>query len=723
MTPRFSDRKAMLYSAAFLGTGTMLGILIAGMVSPELAPPNQWKWQISYGSVAVVCIVSQLTWMRRLDDVRVYWAANFWCSLQIILPVGLMVANRQSIAALYISLLAPAAFAAHFFRRREVVAQTTLITIAIATPLAAHASDLAGWHMLSRIVAFLPIMWVCVVAVWLLRRNRQSALDEAEQSAMTDPLTGLANLRAFGQRAEELLDERNARLTGDTGLLLIDLDHFKDANSLYGHAGGDHLLQTVGASLARAASDDHLVARIGGDEFAVLLAHATAGDIADQAIRYRKAVLSSQRVAEMPGIAVDASVGTAIASRDGDDLGDLMTAADRSMYAVKASPEHVRPGRNGIADSSLPDVSARRRATAKWVLASSSDVDGEVAESKSTRPENAKFAALTWAIGVTIGLISLAMPDADHQYVGLATLALLCGYLVAVIAYFTAPPVEHPRHVFNDLFTLSGIAVIAYLTGGADSPLWPLVFLFIAYEAWYLGWKRITLRALGPVVVILLPLTYETGGEISRADGAAMYSGVLVALGLTFLLSYNQVNMQRAQRRARMQATIDARTGLANRREFERQVEIAFAARGVNSNETPAIVMLDLDNFKSVNSAHGHAAGDELLRAIAAELAASTRTGDCIARVGGDEFAVVLPAADAESARRVSERYVSAVSRATSTSSLEACRAVSASAGFALFGDHGQTFDELIRAADTALMAAKADRLDASTGGVVVTPG
>lgn len=723
---RFSDREAMLFTAAFLWAGLGVGITVAGLISPELAPSPIWAWRVGILAIATISIVSQLTWMQRLDDVRVYQATNFWCVIAAAVPAAIMLGNEQSIAALYVSILAPAAFAAHFLRAREAVLQLLLLSVVAVVPAIVYADQLAGTHVISRLSAFLPIMWVAAGAVWVLRNNRQKAVMEAERIALTDPLTGLANLRAFHRHATQLLGERNARLTGDTGLLLIDLDDFKSANTLYGHAGGDHLLRVVGASLQRAASKDHLVTRIGGDEFAVLLAHAKRTDIADHAVRYRNAVRAAQREAEMPGITLDASVGTAVASRDGDDVSDLMTAADRSMYAVKASAEHLSaPQKNRTTEPA--DRSARGRASAKWTLAAE-NVDSQresadaVPPASSARPENAGFAALTWAIGVTIGLFSLAMPDANHEHLGAAIAALLGGYLVALIAYFTAPPVGSWRHIFNDVLTLAGIAMIAYLTGGAASPLWLLVFLFVIYEAWFLGWKRFSLRILGPVAVILLPLVYSSAGSIDRATGASLYSGVLVAIGMTALLSYNQSNLVTSQKEARLQSTVDPRTGLANRREFERRAEIAFATDRADDGGAPAIVMIDLDNFKAVNSAHGHAAGDDLLVEIAAELAACARAEDCVARVGGDEFAVVLPTVDGSISRQLTSRYVDAVSACTARSPLPVCRQVTASAGFALHGKHGNTLDDLVNAADAALMEVKAEDRGKRSGGSVSEP-
>lgn len=714
-----AERDAMRFSCAVMWAVTGAAVFLIGVIKPELAPDNLIAWQIGLTAIGGLCIVSQLTWMRKLDDDALYLVENFWALVAVAISLALMTANALSITALFVSLIVPAAFAAQFFRGREVIFQTIAITVVAIVPLLVHADELMGFHVISRIAAFLPILWVVVAAVWTLRRNRESAIAEAEAAAMTDPLTGLPNLNAFNARATKLFERERK---GEVALLLIDLNDFKSANTLHGHAGGDHLLRVVGRSLARAKSTGHLVARIGGDEFAVLLERAAAEDLADQAVRYANAVRSAQRDIDMPGITLDASVGTAITPTDGLDMAALMTAADRSMYAAKAKAEQTRRPAVQARERHERIVPAHRRAAARWIK-TDEQIASDVATAQGGRPENALFAALTWAIGVSIGLFSLAMPDADHTYGWIAFAALMAGYVVAVLAYFVAPPVESKRHLLNDMFTLGSIGLITYLTGGSASPLWPLIYLFIVYEAWFLGWRRITMRIVGPTAVILAPLVYEGIGSMSAATGASLYSGVLVAAGLTVLLSYGQANMQRAQNEAREQSRVDPRTGLANRREFEVQVNAAFSADAADTKLTPAIVMLDLDNFKSVNTAHGHAAGDDLITEISRALAHCTRAEDCIARVGGDEFAVILPEADVAIARQVAERYIDAVNGAARSSRLSACRNVTASAGYALYGVHGHDFDELINAADAVLMKAKAERGDQDRGGLIVTPG
>lgn len=705
-----SSRELMLYSAAFLWATTSIGVFIAGVVAPALAPDPPWAWLLGCSAIGAVAVWSNLTWMSKLDDVRVYRLSVFWLTLSIAIDGAFMFANPLTIGALLMALLAPTVFAAEFFKKRDVIWTMVLIAFVALGSVIVHPDASQSQRLISRVAAFIPIMWAVAFAVFSLRVNTARELAKSDAAADIDPLTGIGNLRAFETRAEEVLSERNARISGETAVLLIDLDDFKTANTLHGHAGGDHVLRKVASALQGAASKSHLVARIGGDEFAVLLENADQRDIGDLAIRYRNAVLSVHKRLSLEGVNLDASIGSAITSEDGKSLEDLMTAADRAMYSVKDrhTAEHEN-GRRAELASQLPNEFRTPTTPAVWLPAArvEEELDSGFSLRWSKRPAQSRFAGLTWGLGVTVGLFSLLMPDVEQAYFSMALVALLAGYVVSFIAYCTTFQIGSRLHLASDAFTLGSIALIAYLTGGSDSPLWALVYLFIIYEAWFLDARQIWFRLLGPVVVILLPLTYESPSSISVPVGAAMYSGVLVAVGLTLALSYNLFFIAKARAASQHQSTIDARTGLANRREFELRLQSELDSLSYSSSDALAIVMLDLDNFKNVNTVHGHRDGDVLLVRIADALAACARAGDCVARIGGDEFAVIIPKVDADAAQRLARRLVEAVAECSSQSTLVACQQVTASAGFALYGLHGRTFDELVNAADVALMSVK----------------
>jgi len=151
----------------------------------------------------------------------------------------------------------------------------------------------------------------------------------------------------------------------------------------------------------------------------------------------------------------------------------------------------------------------------------------------------------------------------------------------------------------------------------------------------------------------------------------------------------------------------DALTGLLNRRRFTDELdrELRHAKR---FDESVAVLFIDLDGFKAVNDILGHAAGDELIIRIAAQLSSAVRETDTLARIGGDEFAVLLPRSDKAAATVVAEKLLVIVR----DSRLDGCddvRAhVSSSIGVAVFkGDEKLSAAELVDEADIAMYAAK----------------
>ena len=148
-------------------------------------------------------------------------------------------------------------------------------------------------------------------------------------------------------------------------------------------------------------------------------------------------------------------------------------------------------------------------------------------------------------------------------------------------------------------------------------------------------------------------------------------------------------------------ATIDALTRLPNRGAFYEELNRAVHA-AVRDGHPLSVVMFDIDRFKEINDAHGHGAGDRVLAATAARMARITRADEMLARLGGEEFGLLLPGADGLEAADAAERLRSAIA-AGDVDGLN----VTASAGIYTASDLSVTLDDIVGCADAALYEAK----------------
>jgi diguanylate cyclase (GGDEF)-like protein len=147
-----------------------------------------------------------------------------------------------------------------------------------------------------------------------------------------DLLTGLANRALFHRRVTEAVSRADR---DNVVVAVIDLDRFKDVNDTLGHANGDCLLAEIGKRLVDALGDDDVVARLGGDEFGLVLAHVGSVEEArNRLLHVRRLLHRDVEVSGLP-LAVDASIGFAMAPHDGDTFEVLLQHADVAMYVAK----------------------------------------------------------------------------------------------------------------------------------------------------------------------------------------------------------------------------------------------------------------------------------------------------------------------------------------------------------------------------------------------------
>jgi diguanylate cyclase (GGDEF)-like protein len=161
---------------------------------------------------------------------------------------------------------------------------------------------------------------------------------QAEDSATTDALTALPNARSLFLRLETELTHAS-RKNLPLALLVCDLDGFKQINDRFGHLEGNRVLQAVGRALKHQCREEDFVARMGGDEFVIVLSNYRNESVAAKVDQFCRAVAEAGR-GSIGGSTLGMSVGVAFYPNDGDTVESLLREADRRMYTIKHQGEN-----------------------------------------------------------------------------------------------------------------------------------------------------------------------------------------------------------------------------------------------------------------------------------------------------------------------------------------------------------------------------------------------
>jgi diguanylate cyclase (GGDEF)-like protein len=343
-------------------------------------------------------------------------------------------------------------------------------------------------------------------------------------------------------------------------------------------------------------------------------------------------------------------------------------------------------------------------------------------------------------------LMDWMMPR-DHRAAA-RSVSTLCAVAAAVTVVF-APfqPAEH------------GAGVTEMLIGGGVVALVVLLAVLARYfrEANRLAWTVSPLLAVAAIVVVDL-LTHDStvsaqiflvfptlyGASQLRLPGSVVMTGasivgelVVVAqlpdresivdagyvtaalVTAAVLLTVSTERQARLVARLEQMAAIDPLTGLVTRRVLDQAASSALS--GANSDEGTSLILLDVDNFKTINDQYGHPAGDEILVQLADLIVLGTRREDVVCRLGGDEVAVLLPACSSGVARKRAEDLLTDVrAHAFSVEGHHDALSVSVSLGLAHAPSDADELRSLYAAADAALYEAK--RAGRGRVGVAATP-
>lgn len=226
---------------------------------------------------------------------------------------------------------------------RRVAPETSWKTLLIREKWVHSVADVSSGAMVATAWTVSPVLVLPLLAPILLLQ-RAVVHTHLLEMANSDSKTGLANPAWWRQESNRILVR--ARQTGvPVALFVLDLDRFKAINDRYGHLVGDAILAGVGEVLGTAVAGDDVAGRFGGEEFVALVTGTDASGAAELAERVRRDIAAIRyRPPKEPDtvVTVTASVGVALLGRDGEDIDELLAAADAAMYRAKGA------GRNRV---------------------------------------------------------------------------------------------------------------------------------------------------------------------------------------------------------------------------------------------------------------------------------------------------------------------------------------------------------------------------------------
>jgi diguanylate cyclase (GGDEF)-like protein len=325
-----SEEEGRRFATRFAGQLLIIGGTLGTFLTLVLSVPRGifsvgWYGNLAACLFAILWGLTYLLLPRPAPD----WVLRATPAASALLITLTLALNHSEAADGMLLLSWPLLFAAYLLPRRTAYGTLVIVWICLTVILTEGSGPdrLAAW------VETTTSMALTLVVILAVRGQAERLKKQLAEQASTDPLTGLANRRAF----DEALDRevtRQRRTREPLSLLAVDVDHFKKINDTWGHAAGDETLAALGELLPRLVRASDTVSRIGGEEFGVLLPDCPEPQARARADALRAKVSAASRDWPHP---VTVSVGVATLPVSADGLDDLVVAADMALYAAKES--------------------------------------------------------------------------------------------------------------------------------------------------------------------------------------------------------------------------------------------------------------------------------------------------------------------------------------------------------------------------------------------------
>lgn len=655
-----------------------------------------WNWYLLITVVSLTALVFTAVMYPRLkpNAFIVVEQSVMFCAW---IATAILVAASGGANSPYTLLFAFAMlYCAYFFRPRTAAICIATGSLAALAPFVYDSAD--AWT--SRFALTISVTIGVFVVMCAMINSRKQALLAAEAEtrrlSLTDPLTGVANIRASEEFAAQLIAECEGT-EKSFGLMMVDLDGLKQANTAFGHAGGDEMLQRLARCLNEASGNDDQVSRIGGDEFSVLLPGATAKEVEAWSERFFGVVRSSNEGTGGARPQISASIGGAIYGLDGGTLTTLKTVADGRMY------DHKENSATRTQSFRVDDTQGGRNLTLG---------DEAPANHRSQKEIAVGIGAIGWFLVAGICALTVVIPSAR---VGDSTAVLALSASCALIGLVTAAGIRRKTDAALALTVIGGIVVVApgvVVTGAASSPLLAVAVFIAAFIAYFLPVRV----AIGATFALLVSFSIAvlSDGQLTPAEQTTFSNMISIVIVLSAVLLINARQLARAEADAERLALIDPLTKVANRRAFEEDLATAVDnARAEVGGRRPALTLVDLDDFKMVNTTLGHEGGDNALFFTAGRLRDAVDLDGAVYRIGGDEFAVITAVANSAEAAAGADQCREAMKSASEDlSDLYEDVELHASCGFTVWRS-GATVSAMVEEADKALQQSKDSGKDA----------